>query len=45
MSLVLVFIHNWHESFRAQRHGNGFGILDSVRYGFAGAQLVPKVLP
>jgi hypothetical protein len=34
MSLVLVFIHNWHESFRVLRHRNGFGMLDSVRYGF-----------
>jgi hypothetical protein len=34
MSLVLVFIHNWHESFRVLRYSNRFGILDSVRYGF-----------
>ena len=34
MSLVLVFIHNWHESFRVLRFRNGFGILDSVHYGF-----------
>jgi hypothetical protein len=34
MSLVLVFIHNWHESFRVLRYRNGFGILYSVRDGF-----------
>ena len=34
MALVLVFIHNWHESFRALYYRHGFGILDSVRYGF-----------
>jgi len=34
MSLVLVFIHNCHESFRVLRYRNGFGTLDSVRYGF-----------
>jgi hypothetical protein len=34
MSLVLVFIHKWHEPFRVLRCRNGFRILDSVRYGF-----------
>ncbi len=34
MSLVLVFIHNWHESFRVLRYHNGLGILDSVGYRF-----------
>jgi hypothetical protein len=34
MALVLVFIHNWHESFRVLHYRHGFGILDSVRYGF-----------
>jgi hypothetical protein len=34
MSLVLVFIHNWHESFRVLRYRNELGILDSVGYGF-----------
>jgi hypothetical protein len=34
MSLVLVFIRNRHASFRVLRYRNGFGILDSVRYGF-----------
>jgi hypothetical protein len=34
MSLVLVFIHSWRESFRLLRCRNGFGMLDSVRYGF-----------
>jgi hypothetical protein len=34
MSLVLVFVHNWHESFRVLRYHNGLGILDSVRTAF-----------
>jgi hypothetical protein len=34
MSLILVFIHNWHEAFRVLCCRNGFGMLDSVRYGF-----------
>ena len=34
MSLVLVFIHNWYESFRVLGYRNGFGILDSVRCGY-----------
>jgi hypothetical protein len=34
MSLALVFIHNWHESFRVLRYRNGSAILDSVRNGF-----------
>jgi hypothetical protein len=35
MSLVLlfIFIHNRREAFRVLRYRNGFGILDSVRYG------------
>lgn len=33
MSLVLVFIRRWHKSFRVLRYHNGFGMLDSVRYG------------
>jgi hypothetical protein len=45
MSLVLVFIHNRRESSRVLRYRNGFGILDSVRYGFWLAhKLDPKVL-
>jgi hypothetical protein len=34
MSQVLVFIHNWLESFRVLRYRNGFVMLDSVRYDF-----------
>ena len=33
MSLIFVFIHNWHEAFRVLRWRNGFGMLDSLRYG------------
>jgi hypothetical protein len=45
MSLALAFIHNWQESFRVLRYRNGFGILDSVRYGFWLAhKLDPKML-
>jgi hypothetical protein len=33
MSLLLVFIHNGYEAFRVLRYRNGFGMLDSVRYG------------
>ena len=38
MSLVLIFIRKWHESFRVLRSRNGFGLLDSVRYGLLLAQ-------
>ena len=34
MALILVFIHTGHESFRVLHYRHGFGILDSVRYGF-----------
>jgi len=33
MSAVLTFIHKWYGSFMALHHRNGFGMLDSVRYG------------
>ena len=33
MSVVLVFVHNGHEPFRVLHYRNGFGILDSTRYG------------
>ena len=34
MSQVFTIIRKWHESFRVLRYRNGFGLLDSVRYGF-----------
>jgi len=38
MSVVPVFIRKWHQSFRVLRYRNGFGMLDSVRYGLWLAQ-------
>jgi hypothetical protein len=33
MALILGFARKWHESYRVLRHRNGFGLVDSVRYG------------
>ena len=33
MSLILVFIRNWKKWYAALRCANGFGLLDSMRYG------------
>jgi len=34
MSLVLKFIRKWNKWYRVLRYRKGFGLLDSVRYGF-----------
>jgi len=33
MSAVSTFIRKWYDSFMVLHHRNGFGMLDSVRYG------------
>jgi hypothetical protein len=33
MSLIVTFIRKWNRGYRVLRHGNGFGLFDSVRYG------------
>lgn len=33
MSMFLVFTRNWNTCYRMLRHRNGFGVLDSMRYG------------
>ena len=33
MSAVLVFLHDWNGWYRVLRCGNGFNVVDSVRYG------------
>lgn len=33
MLLILVFIRNWKKWYAALRYANGFGLLDSMRYG------------
>jgi hypothetical protein len=33
MPLVLKFIRKWNKWYRVLRYRNGFGLLDSVRYG------------
>jgi hypothetical protein len=33
MSLVFIFLRRWNKWYRVLRYRNGFGLLDSVRYG------------
>jgi len=33
MSLVFMFLRSWKKWYRVLRYRNGFGLLDSVRYG------------
>jgi hypothetical protein len=33
MSLILIFALKWNKLYRVLRHGKGFGLFDSVRYG------------
>jgi hypothetical protein len=33
MALILSFGRKWNRWYRVLRHRNGFGLLDSVRYG------------
>ena len=33
MSFILIFAFKWNKSYRVLRHGKGFGLFDSVRYG------------
>jgi hypothetical protein len=33
MPLLLIFIHKWNRWYRVLRHGKGFGLCASVRYG------------
>ena len=33
MSVLLIFTRNWNGWYRGLRHGKGFGLFDSVRYG------------
>jgi hypothetical protein len=33
MSSILIFAFKWNKSYRVLRHGKGFGLFDSVRYG------------
>jgi hypothetical protein len=34
MSLVFIFLRRWNKWYRVLRYRKGFGLLDSVRYGF-----------
>jgi hypothetical protein len=33
MALILSFVRKWHDWYRVLHYHNGFGPLDSVRYG------------
>ena len=33
MSPVLIFLRKWNKWYRVLRYRNGFGLLDSMRYG------------
>jgi hypothetical protein len=33
MSVILIFTVKWHRWYRVLRHGHGFGLFNSVRYG------------
>ena len=33
MSMILIFTGKWNRCYRVLRHGHGFGLFDSVRYG------------
>ena len=33
MSMILIFTGKWNRWYRVLRHGHGFGLFDSVRYG------------
>jgi hypothetical protein len=33
MSLVFIFLRRWNKWYRVLRYRNGFGLLDSARYG------------
>jgi hypothetical protein len=33
MSLIFAFTRNWNACYRVLRHRNGFGVLESMRYG------------
>jgi hypothetical protein len=33
MSLILIFTRKWNRWYHVLRYGNGFGLVDSLRYG------------
>jgi hypothetical protein len=45
MPLVLKFIRKWDKWYRVLRYRKGFGLLDSVRYGFGWRIADRRVLP